>query len=78
MCGRRRCRLEDIPETERDEKVKPIAASEWIAHNPVPTVVAYGAPDRVRPFAASKRLESALEENHVDFRYFVLPHSGSL
>lgn len=58
------------------EKVKPIAAAEWVQNNPVPTVVAYGAHDKMQPFAASKRLQAALEENHVDYRYFVLPHSG--
>lgn len=58
------------------EKVKPIAAAEWVKNNPVPTVVAYGAHDKMQPFAASKRLKSALEENHVDYQYFVLPHSG--
>ncbi|MQN01163.1 MAG: alpha/beta hydrolase [Lachnospiraceae bacterium] len=46
------------------------------ADAPVPSVVAYGAYDKMQPFAASKRLKSALEENHVDYKYFVLPHSG--
>ncbi|MDD6351186.1 MAG: alpha/beta hydrolase, partial [Lachnospiraceae bacterium] len=58
------------------EKVKPIAAAECVKNNPVPTVVAYGAHDKMQPFAASKRLKAALEENHVDYQYFVLPHSG--
>ena len=40
------------------QKVKAIAA-EWIENNPIPTVVAYEAHDRVQPFAASKRLEKA-------------------
>ncbi len=67
---------EDIADGSYLDKVKSIAAAEWVAHNPVPTVVAYGAHDRVQPFAASKRLKRALEENHVDFQYFELPHSG--
>lgn len=58
------------------EKVKPIAAAEWVSDNPVPTVVAYGACDKVQPFAASKRLKAALEENNVDYQYFELSHSG--
>ena len=58
------------------EKVKPIAAAEWVGENPVPTVVAYGLHDRVQPFAASLRLRAALEKNHVDHRYFEMPHSG--
>ena len=45
-------------------------------NNPIPTVVAYGACDKVQPFLASKRLEAVLKENGVDYRYFVLEHSG--
>ena len=67
---------ESIADGSYLEKVKPIAAAEWVKNNPVPTVVAYGAHDKMQPFAASKRLKSALEENHVDYQYFVLPHSG--
>ena len=58
------------------EKMKPIAAAEWVGRNPVPTVAAYGTRDRVQPFLASLRLKTALEENHVDHKYFELPHSG--
>lgn len=36
------------------QKVKPIFAAMWAKHNPIPTVVAYGAYDKVQPFAASK------------------------
>ena len=38
--------------------------------------MAYGACDKVQPFLASKRLEAALKENGVDYKYFVLKHSG--
>ena len=58
------------------EKVKPIAAAEWVCNNPVPTVVAYGTHDRMQPFLASLRLRAALEANNVDYKYFELPHSG--
>lgn len=58
------------------EKMKPIAAAEWVSSNSVPTVVAYGTQDRVQPYKASLRLKAALEENHVDYQYFELPHSG--
>lgn len=58
------------------EKVKPIAAAEWVSRNPVPTVAAYGTHDRMQPFLASLRLKTALEKNHVDHKYFELPHSG--
>ena len=71
---------EITPEEMKDgsylEKMKPIAAAEWVSNNPVPTVVAYGEKDRVQAFLASRRLESALKENNVDYQYFVLPHSG--
>ena len=71
---------EITPEEVKDgsylEKVKPIAAAEWVSENPVPTVAAYGTHDRVQPFLASLRLKAALEENHVDHKYFALPHSG--
>lgn len=71
-----RITADEIADGSYLQKVKPIAASEWVAHNPVPTVVAYGTHDKVQPFAASRRLLAALEENHVDFKYFELPHSG--
>lgn len=58
------------------EKMKPIAAAEWVNGNSAPTVVAYGTHDRMQPFLASLRLKSALEQNGVDFKYFELPHSG--
>ena len=58
------------------EKVKPIAAAEWVGSNPVPSVVAYGTCDKVQPYLGSLRLKAALEENNVDFQYFELPHSG--
>ena len=58
------------------EKMNPIAAAEWVGHNPVPTMAAYGTHDRVQPFLASLRLKSALEKNQVDHKYFEFPHSG--
>lgn len=58
------------------EKVKPIAAAEWVSNNPVPSVVAYGTCDKVQPYLGSLRLKAALEENHVDYQYFELSHSG--
>lgn len=58
------------------EKMKPIAAAEWVTPDAPPTVVAYGTHDRMQPFLASLRLKAALEENSIDFQYFELPHSG--
>ena len=57
-------------------KVHPIAAADYVPENPVPTVVAYGTWDKVQPFPASRRLESALQKNGADYQYFVLNHSG--
>ena len=45
--------------------MKPISAVDWITSDSVPTVVAYGAHDRVQPFKASLRLKAALEESGV-------------
>ena len=67
---------EEIRSGEYLEKVKPIAASEWVSNNPVPTVVAYGKYDKMQPFAVFVKLETALKENNVDYKYYVLPHSG--
>ena len=57
-------------------KVHSIAAADYVAENPVPTVVAYGACDKVQPYLASKRLEAALRESGADYQYFVMEHSG--
>lgn len=67
---------EEVTDGSYMEKVKPIAAAEWVGWNPVPTVAAYGTRDRVQPFLASLRLKAALEENHVDHKYFEFSHSG--
>ena len=67
---------EEMKDGSYRAKVHPIAAAEWVRENPVPTVVAYGAHDRVQPFLASLRLKNALEENDVDYRYFEFSHSG--
>lgn len=68
--------VDDMKDDSYLEKMKPIAAAEWVKDNPIPTVVAYGVHDRVQAFEASKRLEKALKENHVDYKYYVLEHSG--
>ena len=67
---------EEMADGSYREKVHAIAAAEWVRENPVPTVVAYGACDRVQPFLASRRLEAALKESGADYQYFVLEHSG--
>ncbi len=67
----------DILDTaEYDELIKPISAFMWIDRHSVPSVLAYGAHDRVCPFGTAAHLVNALEENGVDYRYFEMPHSG--
>lgn len=68
--------MEEIKDGSYIERMKPISAAAYVTPDAPPTVVAYGAYDRVQPFKASLRLKAALEENHVDFRYFEFSHSG--
>ena len=68
--------LDRVKDGSYQEMLKPISAVAWITPDAPPTVVAYGAHDRVQPFKASLRLKAALEANGVDFKYFELPHSG--
>ena len=58
------------------EAVKPISADRWVTKDTAPSVLCYGAHDKMQPFASSKPLVAALEENGVDYRYFVAEHSG--
>ncbi len=58
------------------DAVKPISADRWVTKNTVPSVLCYGAHDKMQPFAASKPLVAALDENGVDYQYFVAEHSG--
>ncbi len=67
----------DILDTPQyDELIKPISAFMWVDKNTVPSVIAYGAHDRVCPFKTALHLVNALKENGVDYRYFEMPHSG--
>lgn len=59
-----------------DEVIKPISAFMWVDENTVPSVLAYGAHDRVCPFKTSSHLVNALKENGVDYKYFEMLHSG--
>lgn len=61
---------------EYDEIIKPISAFMWIDENSVPSVIAYGAHDRVCPFKSAAHLVNALKESGVDYQYFEMPHSG--
>ena len=67
----------DILDTvEYDEIIKPISAFMWVDETSVPSVIAYGAHDRVCPFGSAAHLVNALKENGVDYKYFEMPHSG--
>ena len=67
---------EEIASGEYLEAVKSISADRWFTENTVPSVLCYGAHDKMQPFAASQTLAAALEENGVDYQYFVGKHSG--
>ena len=67
---------EDITSGAYLESVKPISADRWVMKDTVPSVLCYGALDKMQPFATSKPLVAALEENGVDYQYFVAEHSG--
>ncbi len=67
---------EMITSNSYDEQVKDISAYMWVNENSVPTVIAYGAHDKVCPFDSVKHLVNALEANNVTHEYFELPHSG--
>lgn len=59
-----------------DEAMKDISALLWVDENTVPTLLCYGAYDRVQSFEASKRLDAALTEYGVPHDYIVCEHSG--
>ena len=61
---------------EYEEVIKDISAASWVNESSVPTVVAYGAHDRLQPFKASIRLANALEKYNVEHEYIVCEHSG--
>lgn len=67
---------EMITSNSYDEQVKNISAYMWVNEDSVPTVLAYGAHDKVCPLDSAKRLVNALETNNVPHAYFELPHSG--
>lgn len=59
-----------------EEQVRDISAYLWVDENTVPTVIAYGAQDKVCPFDSAKHLVNALEQHHVPHEYIECPHSG--
>ena len=59
-----------------DEAMKDISALLWVDDNTVPSLLCYGAHDRVQGFPASVRLDAALTAHKVPHDYIVLEHSG--
>lgn len=59
-----------------DEAMKDISALLWVDDNTVPSLMAYGAYDRVQGFGASVRLNAALTAHNVPHDYIVFEHSG--
>ena len=59
-----------------DEAMKDISALLWVDENTVPSLLCYGAYDRVQSFEASKRLDAALTKYGVPHDYIVCEHSG--
>lgn len=61
---------------EYDEAVKNVSALLWVDEDTVPSLMAYGAHDRVQPYLGLVRLDKALTEHGVPHDYIVLEHSG--
>lgn len=59
-----------------DETIKDVSALLWVNEDTVPSLMAYGAHDKVQPYLASVRLDKALTEYGVPHDYIVLEHSG--
>ena len=59
-----------------DEAMKDISALMWVNDNTVPSLLCYGAKDKVQGFPASKKLDAALTEHNIPHDYIVLEHSG--
>lgn len=58
------------------EAVKNISAYRWVDERTVPTLCAYGAYDKVCPFASAGRLIAALEACRAPYDYIEFLHSG--
>lgn len=68
--------IDVVGTNELQEIMKPISAYAWVNENSVPSVIAYGAYDKICPFKTARHLVNALEDNNVDYKYFEAPHSG--
>ena len=61
---------------EYDEEMKDVSALLWVDDDTVPSLLCYGACDKVQPYTASIRLDKALTEHNIPHDYLVLKHSG--
>ena len=61
---------------EYDDVMKDISALLWVDDNTVPSLLCYGAYDKVQGFPASKRLDEALTAHNIPHDYIVCEHSG--
>lgn len=59
-----------------DEAVKNVSALLWVNAGTVPSLLAYGAHDKMQPYLGSVRLDKALTEHGVPHDYIVCEHSG--
>ncbi len=59
-----------------DESIKDISALLWVDENTVPSVLAYGAYDKIQSFEASIRLDERLTQYEIPHEYIVFEHSG--
>ncbi len=59
-----------------DEEIKDISALLWVSEKTVPSVLAYGAYDKIQSYQASIRLDKKLTQYNILHEYIVLEHSG--
>lgn len=67
---------EMIETKEYVEAVKPISAFMYIDEKSAPSLMLYGMHDKIQPYNGVRHLEKALQDNHVDYKLFIAPHSG--
>lgn len=59
-----------------DEEIKDISALLWVDESSVPTLLAYGAHDKVQPYQSAVRLDARLTQYSVPHDFIVFEHSG--
>lgn len=61
---------------EYDQRIRDISALLWVDEDTVPSLLCYGAYDKVQPYLGSVRLDEALTSCGVPHDYIVCEHSG--